>query len=354
MEFKPDFEAILPRMKAWWARELLDRPCIAVQAPNGRPVKPLPGPASPEAQWTDQDAVFDRVEARMAATWYGGEAIPVFWPNLGPDWFSALMGGTIEFREDTTWVAPFIHDWDAVPPLELNEERFEWKWFLEMYAKAAVRAKDRYFISAPDCHSGGDALVAMRGGMDLLLDLYDRPETIKTAMAELETAVLRFHSALRGPIEATGQPGHTCAWLQTWSPGYSNATQLDALALIAPDQFREFFRNELIAQYTVLDQAIFHLDGADAVKHLPLLCEIPALTHIQWVHGDGKGPMTKWIPLLKEIQANGRGLHLRCGPREVETLVNELSSAGLYLSVAAGSIEEGEELLRIAAKKAHV
>ncbi len=353
MLYKPDFEENVPRMEAWWRGELLDRACIAVHAPNGQRRREIPEPASLREKWTNQEWILDDAEARMEATFCAGEAIPVFSPNLGPDFFSALLGGEIEYRETTSWVAPCIADWDEPPSFDLDKESFELKWHMEIYAKAAERSRGKYFLAAPDCHSGGDALLAMRGATNLCLDLYDHPGAIHAAMEKLETAVVEFHAAFWPAIEASGQEGHASAWLQTWSPGRSNVTQLDLLALISPEMFREFFYHELVVQSEVLDDVIFHLDGPDAIKHLPVLYELPNVAAIQWVHGAGNGPMTKWIPLLKEMQSNGMGLHLSCGPDEVEALMRELSSRGIYFSTWAESVEEAHALVKLVGKLTH-
>ena len=117
------------------------------------------------------------------------------------------------------------------------------------------------------------------------------------------------------------------------------------------------FAGELEVQFGILDHAVFHLDGPDAVKHLPVLYELfekhASFSAIQWVHGEGSGPMMKWVPLLKEIQSRGISLHLTCRPQEVETLVRELSSKGLFLRTSAKNKEEADSLVNLAAKLTH-
>lgn len=352
MKYKPDFEQMIPRMQAWWNGELVDRACMDVSAPNGKEMRDPPEPSSLEEQWTNQDMILDKAEAEMKTTYYAGESFPFFRPNLGPDFFAAILGGTIEYRESTTWVAPFL-DWDNPLAFEIETKGFYWKWVMEITEKAAERAQGKFLVSAHDCHSGGDALLAMRGGMDICLDLFDHPEKLHQAMDKLEKAVLKFHEAFWQRIEAHGQKGHTTAWMRVWSPGRSSAVQLDLLALISPEQFREFFYHELQVQCNALDNVIFHLDGSDALKHLPILYELPNITTIQWVHGAGNGPMTKWIHLLKEVQTNAKGLHLSCQPEDVETLLTELSSKGLFLRVSAESVEQADHLIKLAEKLAH-
>ena len=54
MKYKPDWPDAQRRLTALWRGEMLDRPCIAVTAPQ--PVKnptPVPAPADDEARWMD-------------------------------------------------------------------------------------------------------------------------------------------------------------------------------------------------------------------------------------------------------------------------------------------------------------
>ena len=361
MEFKPDFDEMAPRMEAWWRGVLLDRACISVGAPNGRRARELAPPATLFARWTDFDYLLDAFEAQMESIYYGGEAIPVFRPSLGPDVFSAFLGCPLHFADTTSWAEPIISTWEQAPSFEIDRESFAFKWHDEMYPRAAARARGRYWLGGLDCHSGGEAVRAMRGSRAACLDLYDHPEAVRAAMGKLEQTIIEFHEAVFGWIEASGQPGHTNSFLSVWSPGRSNVVQLDLLALISPAQFREFFYRELEVQCEYLDNALFHLDGPDALAHLPLLYDLldcrrggrSALRAIQWVPGEGNGPMTKWIPLLKEMQSNGAGLVVHCGPKEVETIMRELSSRGLFIATGAASKEEAEALVSLVRKLTH-
>lgn len=360
MLYKPDFEEIVPRMEAWWRGELADRACISVVAPNGKERRGVPEPATPAERRTNIEYVLSKAEAEFESTYYAGEAVPVFRPDLGPDTFASFLGASLEFTETSSWARPVITDWDDPPSFELDRSSFEWKWHEEVYVRAAERARGRYLLAAPDCHSGGDCLLAMRGGTDLCLDLYDHPDALRAAMGRLEKTVAEFHAAWWPYIESSGQRGHAASWLKAWSPGRSNVIQLDLLALISPDTFREFFFHELEVQCDALENTIFHLDGPEAIKHLPVLYELLDVNRegspfraIQWVPGAGNHPMTRWIPLLKEMQSHGAGLHVYCGPGEAETILHELSSRGLFVATSAGTKQDADELVKLAGRLAH-
>jgi hypothetical protein len=350
MKYKPDFEEAIPRLKAFWKNEFTDRPCMAITAPKQKP-RFVKTPDTLKQQWTDHDYLIDKCEAVMESKYYAGEAVPIFRPNLGPDFFSALLGGIINYQETTSWVEPFL-DWNNPPDFKINENSFEWKWHLQLYDRIKTRAADSYFVTVPDCHSGGDSLMSMRGGSNLCLDIYDHPEEIKQAMTKLQQALLLFNRAFRKKVEAIGQNGHVTSWLETWSDVYAVPVQLDLLALISPQMFKDFFLDEVKLQCSVAEHTIFHVDGPDAIKHLPIIYDLP-VNAIQWVHGAGNGPMTKWIDLLKDIQAHGKALHIGCKKDEIETLITELSSNGLYIHTTAESPQQAQDIIKLSCKLAH-
>jgi len=55
--------------------------------------------------------------------------------------------------------------------------------------------------------------------------------------------------------------------------------------------------------------------------------------------------MTRWIPLLKRIQAAGKSLHLSVWPHEIQTILEELKPEGLMLNTRVNSEAEAHDLL---------
>ena len=71
-------------------------------------------------------------------------------------------------------------------------------------------------------------------------------------------------------------------------------------------------------QAEYVDYAMFHLDGPEALPHLDLLLDIPNLNGIQWQPGFANYPMTRWISLLKGIQAEASAPSLRPDPMRLK------------------------------------
>ena len=91
---------------------------------------------------------------------------------------------------------------------------------------------------------------------------------------------------------------------------------------------------------------IFHLDGKGVARHVDQILELPNLRAIQWVQGVGEDrPIMQWIPLIKRIQAAGKGVVVDIAPEELEGFISELRPEGLYLCVATDSVEEEKAVL---------
>lgn len=121
MEVKLDWDRAAERFKAWWAGEVINRVALQVTAPKADS-QPKPTPQNLAERWTNVDDVIEAAEERMRGTFYGGEVFPMYWPNLGPDVFSAYLGCELIFAPSTTWAKPNITDWDAPPPLTLDPD----------------------------------------------------------------------------------------------------------------------------------------------------------------------------------------------------------------------------------------
>jgi hypothetical protein len=349
MLYKQDWEEAQQRIMAWWQGEVIDRPCLQITAPRveawDAESKTLPEPASLDERWTNVDYVLRSAADHIRRTFWGGEAFPLFHPNLGPDAFAAFFGGELRFVDPwTSWVPPMIADWETAPDLVIREDNPWWQLQFQLVRKSMAQGEGKWITGIPDTHSGADALAALRGRNQLCLDLYDQPERVKEAMDRMVEAVLQVYEVYYDLVDPEAN-GSTSGWLAAWWPGRAHVVQSDYIALVSSKMVEEFFLDSIIAEAKWMDRAIFHLDGPDAVRHLDLLLGIPEIQAIQWVPGAGALPMTRWIPLLKRIQAAGRSLHLWVWAHEVLILLEELKPEGLMLSTNVGSEAEARDLL---------
>jgi len=359
LAWKEDWPAARQRLEAWWQGEALERVALQVTAPKAGAVRPSqPSLASlpaldadatqeqVEAAWLDLEARLERFERAAANTFYGGEAYPSLTTFFSSDSLSAYLGCACIFsavQPDTIWFKEALPRRE-LPLFALTPDNKWWRATLEMTALAAERSQGRYFVGHTDIGGVGDVLSHLRGPQQLCLDLADDAEWVREMERRLEPlwfAVYEQQEALLVPY-LEGSDG----WLHVWGPGRTYPIQCDLSALISPGMFADVFLPYVAAQARWLDNCVYHLDGPSAIRHLDLLLDIPEIRAIQWVPGDGNGPLSRWLSLLHRIQQAGKSVVVTAQPNEIEALLDGLSPAGLLIQTSCASEAEAHQLLK--------
>ncbi|MEM2002629.1 MAG: hypothetical protein QXT77_08300 [Candidatus Methanomethylicaceae archaeon] len=137
MEYKPDWELARAMYESFWNGEELER-CLlwVVSYRSGMPKDSLllENLFMPNYQikvndkelfkrWTDFGFLLSYHEHIFSSLFYGAEALPVFWVNLGPGVLAAYLGSSPLLREDTIWFEPFLGSLcDFVPVIDPENE----------------------------------------------------------------------------------------------------------------------------------------------------------------------------------------------------------------------------------------
>ncbi|MCD6443516.1 hypothetical protein J7L70_00745 [Candidatus Bathyarchaeota archaeon] len=344
-----DFETIKQRFDAFWDREVLDRPLIHITAPRKpRRVVTLPAVKTIEEKWMNIDYVLKKVELYFESTAFLGDAIPEYWPNLGPNQLAAFLGGELVFLDEhTSWVKPFVDDLEGCSPV-LDESNRWWRTMNEIMDAVCEAARDRFLVGIPDLHYGGDALAAMMGTRKLVRALYTRPDEVKRLIRRLTDICIEVFEVFYRKASRV-QEG-SISWIPAYSRGRFFPLQDDFSGLVSPRMFREFFLEEQVVLSRHLDNSIFHLDGPMALGNLDILLEVESIDGIQWVPGAGSPPMSEWIHVCRRILDVGKCLHIFCEPWEVRILLEKLRHGGLFLQTWCRSEEEAHKVLKIAEK----
>jgi len=205
-------------------------------------------------------------------------------------------------------------------------------------------APGRFMVGVTDLGGYSDALSAFRGPERLCMDLIDCPEKVLRLREPILEAWRwmfdRLHRIVADTLEGC------IGWMGIWAPGTTFHPQNDFSCMISNEMFEEVFLPALLEQFHHIEYSVYHLDGPDAVRHVDSLLAVEELPAIQWVMGAGNGPMTRWLPLLKRIQAGGKRVFFRCEAGEVEELMRELSSRGLLMLTRAETEDDARELLK--------
>lgn len=346
---KDDWPLVQQRYEAWWEGEVVDRVPISVHAPKvALPAEDIPIERL-VAYWTDPETVMERQRRLLSATYFGGDAFPILRPVAGGmvAVLAAFLGAPLHIlNKQTTWTDPIIDDWGSCPRIAFDPENTWWQVVRRLLEAGAREAPGLGYVCIPDLNGPGEILARLRGTDRLAVDLIEHPEEVLAVMPEINQAWYRYWQACNGIIHQ--HVGGYVFWMGLWSERPAVDLQTDFSIMISPEMFDRFFLPFVEEQTRLVPRTVYHLDGPGAARHLDSLLALPNLTAIQWVPGAGAPPMSRWLPLLRRVQAHGKGLCLSCEPWEVPILLAELEPEGLFLSTNCDSPEEADALVAMA------
>ena len=344
MEYKPDWELTKSKYESFWNGEELERCLLWAVSYRSNVSRDdflsenffMPNyqikVSSEEVlkRWTDFDFLLSYHERVFSSLFYGAESLPVFWINLGPGVLAAYLGSKPVFREDTVWFEPFLDSLhDFVPGISPENEW--WKLTKVLTEQALEHSRDRFLVGITDLGGVGDVLVHLRGTENLCIDLLECPDKVKEIELRIMDIWIQCYEELYACIEGNGS--FVSHWLGTWAPGRHYPMQCDFSAMISPTVFRETFVPVLQKQAKYLHFPIYHLDGPAALRHLQTLLEIQEIKAIQWVPGAGAPRILGWIPLLQEIQNQGKSVIAYANPKEALEIVQYLDHSKTMLII---------------------
>lgn len=348
-----DWENVKQRFIAWWQGEIYDRPLIAVTAPRQARAQASPESVSGapidkaclRAQWTDIAVMLHRQEQILESTYFGGEAIPLFFHNWSAG-HSLYFGCQPHFTPDTVWVDPAPVDADGYPILDGWQENPWWQWMQDNTLRAAQASRGRYFVMPMWGNHAGDNLGLIRGTEKLLEDTVYRRAWVKRVVKQLsdiqKTVFERLWQLVAPSI--TGVEG-SVNYVSCWSPERTLAFDCDLSCMISPRDFREIFLPPLLDTMQTVTHRIYHLDGWVALHHLETLLSLTELHAIQWLPGAGREAIAQWIPLIQRVQAAGKSIAIYIQPEELPVVLGECRPEGLFINMACVSEEQARRVV---------
>jgi len=350
VQYKEDWDKTQQRFAGWLAGEAFARPLIQVTAPR----RGTTGSSS----WTGWNFVHDpehpekaieAFEQRCRITYFGGEAFPNLWINMGPGCLAAYLDCEPLILPGTVWFREANLSWDEILQVQLDPENEWWRRTRDFTHLACQYGAGKFFVGVTDLNAVLNVIAFLRGNERLLVDLIENPNQVKQACQHILDLWFACYDELLGITRRCGEGCST--WMGLWFPGRGSDVQCDFSAMISPAMFEEFVVPHLQEQCRRLDHSIYHWDGPGQIPHLDLLLDIPELDGIQWVPGAGNPPVgsPKWFDLYKRIQAKGKLLVLQGMARQdVQRVLEELSPRGLLISTTCDSEQEARDLLRCA------
>ena len=351
LEFKEDWAEAKERFPLWWGHEYFGRCAMAVTAPGKTPPQIPRPPAleSPEQRWYDRDWISRNMDYCLSATFFGGEALPVWNAGYaGVSAIPALLGCPTDIDMETAWWHPILMASDMIDcrGLRLDTDQSGYQFTMRMLERAVTESRRKSLPSIGALGGCGDTLAALRGTAQLLVDCLERPDEVRAAEEYLMDMWIEFYTRCYDIVRA-GAEGSTC-WFTLWGPGKFYPAHNDFSYNIGPNMFREIFLPVIRRQTEFLDYTVYHVDGIEAFKHVGALCELPRLQAIQILPGAGKPSPLHYMDTLRQVQAAGKNLHISIAADEVQHAIAHLSARGLFIDTSAGSEHEARDLLRMA------
>jgi hypothetical protein len=343
LALKPDLADAAKRWDAYLAGEMVDRPLVMVTAPR-EGCERVPAITYHDRAFGDLNELVDRALRAAEGTFYGGEAIPAFWPSFGPDEIAVFCGAELCWSDDsgdTNWSEPFVENWEEALPFQLQQDHPLWQRMLSLYRLAAQRLAGKMAMSPLDLHSNMDLVAAARGPQRLCVDLLDRPEVIDRAMASARAV---FPELWRAIVQA-GRMDDLGYCHGFYSMEGAAVLQCDFSCMIGPEMFRRWVLPALEEEAEIVGHAYYHWDGPGALKHLDSLVASKGLHTLSYVPGASRGGHIEYLDLFKRVQAGGKAMHFSGSPDEVKAAHRELRPDKTMYSTWCGCQADAEALL---------
>ena len=340
MEIKPiyqieDWEQRIKRQDAFWECEIIDRPVVSIiiEEPSIKAKLPKSFHKTLRDRWCDPEFQAQTAVEQVKKTQYLGDALPVKFPDLGPDFFASCFNlqSEIKFVEDTSHLKPFVDDFSTLEKIIQFSESNPWYKIMEdLYSAFFELGNGLFYTGLPDIHPGADCMVGFRGPDKFSMDLYDYPSEIQRSITYITDSFLDLFEKYYQKIKAEREP--CTGWAQIVSTKRWHVPSCDFSFMISSKMFEQFFLEGIIREINNFEASIFHVDGPGVLRHLDLLLEIKQLSAIQWIYGAGNGRASDWIEVYKKVQSAGKALQLiDVEPDEIPMLIDNLKPEGLWL-----------------------
>lgn len=301
--------------QSFWSGQCTRRPLLKARVQKGPPL-PAPQVAIRKIPLMGMDQALEAIEAWLAGYAFLGADLPGTPISFTPDHLALLLGAELDYEgvadtgEPMAWVRHFLDSYDQ--EIRFRPESRWWNITVDTIRALRNRFDGRIVLSAPHLQGGLDALSAIRGNQNLLMDMVLDPQGVHHALKQIDSALLDVLHALIEQLDQRVTGSYTRH--QIYCPGLLDVPQCDFSCMISQEMFNEFGLPSLTHQCEHLDYAVYHLDGPDAIRHLEAICTIKQVKVIQWQPGAGEAATQDWSELHERIDRMGRG-QLHTGTR---------------------------------------
>jgi hypothetical protein len=350
--WKSNFDASKQRYLDWWNQkgivlsmwEHLDR--------DGEPYAAIPAPPAAKDMnqfWFDPEWRSDYLHYRMSRYSYKADILPVANTQLGPGSLAAILGASMEGRDDNTiWIREKT-GFDGNIVLDKNNQWY--RLHLALLEACKTKAQGNYMAGCPDLMEGLDVLASLQGSDNVLINMLLEPDKVMEQLQAVNNAYFEVFDTVYDIINENGEMAF--CYFSLWGPAKTSKLQCDISVMISPEDFRKFALPFLKEQCDRIDYTLYHLDGVDAIRHLDALLEIENLNAVQWTPGYGQpqGGNPQWYGLYKKILSEGKSVMVNWVQlNELQPLLDNIGNQGLHINMDFKSEKEIDEALKTVEK----
>jgi hypothetical protein len=349
LECKPDFEQAMQRIYAWYEQEMIDRPPIRFSAHNAEySVSPhlKKSWSTLKDRWFDSEYQVELFIDSIKGRKFYAETFPVFWPNLGPEVYTAFHGSELEYMEVTSYSVPFVKEWEDIKHIRFDKNNPYFKKVEEMTRLALEKCQGKFMVGYTDLHPGMDCVAAWRDPQQLCMDLLLNPEEVKQLLKLANQHFQEVFDHFDGLLKAGRQLSVT--WMGIPSYGRMHIPSCDFSAMISDEQYLEFIHEATVEEVKPMSHNVYHVDGKGVARHIDHILDIREINAIQWVQGMGDDtPIMQWVPFIKKIQSAGKSLVLDIQLNELEDFIAAIEPEGIMLCIAADERDQPDIIKRV-------
>jgi len=350
------FENTLERHRAFWMRQETGRPLLGCNIGfyvNERFPRVMEAMPTTGATVSPEDIRVDLFLEDCEHLYQAYREIDDDYPYVAAafpyiPWMEAIMGCPVRSSPTSFWAEPCIEDWETWhwqrPTLENP-----WARKLLELVRALIEQSDGRYTVAPTLMRGpSDMLAAMHGAAQLPLNLIDFPNLMMRAIELCAETWIEVGQAQLALIPESSE-GYIAGdhGLRTWAPDKVIWLQEDAMALLSPKLYHEFFfpvDRYIAGKFPCI---AFHLHGSAlwAIDQLVTAPEIDVIElNLEAAMCDVEGTLAGW----KKIQANKPLVMWRLYENDFWTwlgmILTEFPSAGLSIQTTVKDAEEGKRV----------
>ena len=341
--FLSRFTHIRDVLDNWWKNGDQEHPCLLITIPPDAS-EAIPDTDDLEQWWMDTDLIVERQMKLLEAQTYYGQAVPHHYVERSASAMAGVLGARMAFVDkETMWAYSCFESVEQVAEVAVDRQNIWYRKAIEITERSVALAHDHHYIASYALGGMTDILAGLYGTEELLVDLIARPDQVARAMERVKRIWIELFDEVEGIIARSGNEGGI-GWAGIWAPGTTFPLQEDFSYMISNDMYREFCLPHLLDQMDAMDCPFYHLDGIGALNHLDTLLGIDQLKVIQWVPGAGKERLDQWYDVIRRILAAKKSVQLYGTADEVDSLVENVGSRGVLVTVTA-SRSEAERLI---------